>query len=145
MSRKRSQARHHAVQAMYQWQMTGQDVSEIDRQFLEEQDVSKFDIAYFRDLLHGVPSHLHTLDEVLTPLLDRSLESVDPVERAILRLGAYELMYHPEVPYRVAINEAVELAKVFGATDGHKYVNGVLDRMAKRTRQSEIQGQVGSK
>ena len=145
MSRKRSQARHHAVQAMYQWQMTGQDVAEIDRQFLEEQDVSKFDIPYFRDLLHGVPSHLGTLDKVLAPLLDRSLESVDPVERAILRLGAYELMYHPEVPYRVVINEAVELAKVFGATDGHKYVNGVLDRMAKQTRQAEIQGQVRSR
>ena len=140
MSRKRSQARHHAVQAVYQWQMTGQDVADIDRQFLEEQDVTKFDIPYFRDLLHGVPGHLHALDEVLAPLLDRSIASVDPVERAILRLGAYELKYHLEVPYRVAINEAVELAKVFGATDGHKYVNGVLDRMARQARQAEIEG-----
>ena len=145
MSRKRSQARHHAVQAVYQWQMTGQDVAEIDRQFLEGQDITKFDVGYFRDLLHGVPSHLNALDEALTPLLDRSLASVDPVERAILRLGAYELLYHLEVPYRVAINEAVELAKVFGATDGHKYVNGVLDRMAKQARRAEIQARIGSK
>jgi len=145
MSRKRSQARRHALQAVYQWQMTGQDVAEIDRQFLEAQDVDKFDVAYFRDLLHGVPSHLNALDEVLGPLLDRSIASVDPVERAILRLGAYELMYHLEVPYRVAINEAVELAKVFGATDGHKYVNGVLDRMARQARQAEMQGRAEHK
>jgi N utilization substance protein B len=145
MSRKRSQARHHAVQALYQWQMTAQDVAEIDRQFMEQQDVTNFDIPYFRDLLHGVPSHLNALDQALTPLLDRSLASVDPVERAILRLGAYELMYHLEVPYRVAINEAVELAKVFGATDGHKYVNGVLDRMAKQARQTEIQERLGGR
>jgi N utilization substance protein B len=145
MSRKRSQARRHAVQALYQWQMTGQDVAEIDRQFLEERDADKFDVAYFRDLLHGVPSHLGALDAVLAPLLDRALASVDPVERAILRLGAYELMFHLEVPYRVAINEAVELAKLFGATDGHKYVNGVLDRMARRARQTEAREGMGRK
>ncbi|MEJ2693395.1 MAG: transcription antitermination factor NusB [Candidatus Thiodiazotropha sp.] len=139
MSQKRSQARHHAVQAIYQWQVAGQDVRDIANQFLEEQKLADFDVPYFQDLLHGVPAHLSELDELLKPALDRAIESVDPVERAVLRLGAYELRYKPEVPYRVVINEAVELAKVFGAEQGHKYVNGVLDRVAKQARAVEIQ------
>ena len=138
MSQKRSQARRHAVQAVYQWQMVGQDVGEIINQFLEEQDINSFEVPYFQDLLHGVPSHLVELDELLKPALDRAIESVDPVERAVLRLGVYELRYKPEVPYRVVINEAVELAKVFGAEQGHKYVNGVLDQVARQVRAVEI-------
>ena len=90
-------------------------------------------------LLHGIPASISELDEKLTPCLDRSIESVDPVERAILRLGAYELINRLEVPYRVVINEAVELAKVFGAEQGHKYVNGVLDKLAHQVRKAEIQ------
>jgi transcription antitermination protein NusB len=139
MSQKRSQARRHAVQAIYQWQMAGQNVNEIANQFLEEQELAAFEVPYFQDLLHGVPAHLHELDELLKPALDRAIESVDPVERAVLRLGVYELRYKPEIPYRVVINEAVELAKIFGAEQGHKYVNGVLDRVAKQTRAVEIQ------
>ncbi|MGD8907938.1 MAG: transcription antitermination factor NusB [Chromatiales bacterium] len=138
MSQKRSQARRHAVQAIYQWQMTGQDVVEIANQFLEEQDLAGFEVPYFQDLLQGVPKYLGELDELLKPALDRAIESVDPVERAVLRLGAFELRYKPEVPYRVVINEAVELAKVFGAEQGHKYVNGVLDQVAKQARPVEI-------
>lgn len=138
MSEKRSQARRHAVQAIYQWQMAGQDVGEIANQFLEEQALESFDVPYFQDLLQGVPQHLSELDELLKPALDRAIESVDPVERAVLRLGTYELRYKPEVPYRVVINEAVELAKVFGAEQGHKYVNGVLDQVAKKVRTGEI-------
>ena len=138
MTGKRSRARHYAVQALYQWQMTGQDVADIDRQFLAEQDAGTFEVPYFKELVHGVPANLHALDEQLSPLLDRTLSSVDPVERAILRLGAYELMRHPEVPFRVAIDEAVELAKIFGAEQGHKYVNGVLDKMAKKVRPLEV-------
>jgi transcription antitermination protein NusB len=138
MSQKRSQARRHAVQAVYQWQMVGQDVGEIINQFLEEQDINSFEVPYFQDLLHGVPNHLGELDELLKPALDRAIESVDPVERAVLRLGVYELRYKPEVPYRVVINEAVELAKVFGAEQGHKYVNGVLDQVARQVRAVEI-------
>jgi len=137
MAGKRSRARLHAAQALYQWQMTGQDVADIDRQFLAEQKPSSYEVAYFQDLLHGVPSHLRELDGHLTPLLDRAISSVDPVERAILRLGAYELLYHPEVPFRVAINESVELAKMLGATEGHRYVNGVLDKLAKQVRAVE--------
>jgi N utilization substance protein B len=138
MSQKRSQARRHAVQAIYQWQIAGQDVREIANQFLEEQDIAEFEVPYFQELLQGVPKHLSELDELLKPALDRAIESVDPVERAILRLGAFELRYKPEVPYRVVINEAVELAKVFGAEQGHKYVNGVLDQVAKQVRSAEI-------
>ncbi len=138
MSRKKSQARHHAVQAVYQWQMTGQDIAEIRDQFLAEQESGDFDIAYFERLLRGVATHLNQLDGALGPCLDRSIESVDPVERAILRLGAFELLHQPDVPYRVVINEAVERAKVFGAEQGHRYVNGVLDRLARDVRKHEI-------
>jgi N utilization substance protein B len=139
MSRnKRSQSRRHALQALYQWQMAGQDLIDISNQFLEEQDLNNFEVGYFQDLLHGVPTHLSELDGLLKPVLDRAIESVDPVERAVLRLGAYELTYHLEVPYRVVINEAVELAKLFGAEQGHKYVNGVLDQLAKKIRAAEV-------
>ncbi len=138
MSEKRSQSRRHAVQAIYQWQMAGQDLVDIDNQFLEEQDLQSFEIPYFQDLLHGVPRHLKELDEILKPALDRAIESVDPVERAVLRIGVYELAYHLEIPYRVVINEAVELAKVFGAEQGHRFVNGVLDKVAKKVREVEI-------
>ncbi|MEW7976304.1 MAG: transcription antitermination factor NusB [Candidatus Sedimenticola endophacoides] len=140
MSRKKSQARHHAVQAIYQWQMTGQSLHEIHDQFLSEQDTGGFDLAYFDTLLRGVPGALNELDELLGPCLDRSIESVDPVERAILRLGAYELAHRPEIPYKVVINEAVELAKVFGAEQGHRFVNGVLDKLARTARATEFGG-----
>lgn len=139
MSRKRSRARHHAVQAVYQWQMTGQDVGDVVGQFLASQDGTKFEVEYFRDLLRGVATHLNALDACLQPHVDRPIAQIDPVERAILRLGAYELAHHPEVPYRVVINEAVELAKVFGAEEGHKYVNGVLDKLAAKLRPAEVE------
>ncbi len=138
MSRKRTKARHHAVQAIYQWQMAGHDVSDVENQILESEDPKSFEVEYFRDLLHGVPANLSELDAELKDCVDRSIDSVDPVERAIVRLGAYEMMRHPEVPYRVVINEAVELAKVFGAEQGHKYVNGVLDKLAQRVRKAEL-------
>ncbi|MCB1830778.1 MAG: transcription antitermination factor NusB, partial [Gammaproteobacteria bacterium] len=97
-----------------------------------------FDSNYFDALLQGVSGQLSTLDQQLKPCLDRSIESVDPVERAILRLGAFELIFRMEIPYRVIINEAVELAKVFGAEQGHRYVNGVLDKLAKESRNAEM-------
>lgn len=138
MSRKRSKARHAAVQAIYQWQVTRQDVRDIDEQFLVEQDMSQVDVPYFQELLHQVPGHLDMLDQHISPLLDRPLNEVDPVERAILRLGAYELGFRPDIPYRVVINEAVEIAKVFGGEAGHKYVNGILDKLARKLRNVEI-------
>lgn len=137
MSRQRSRSRSLAIQALYQWQMAGQDVGAIINHFMIEQDAKKFDTDYFSELVRGVPARLGELDLALAPCIDRALESVDPVERAILRLGAYELMEHPEIPYRVVINEAVELAKTFGAEQGHRYVNGVLDKAARSLRPLE--------
>ncbi|MCB1859212.1 MAG: transcription antitermination factor NusB [Gammaproteobacteria bacterium] len=137
MSHKKHQARLHAVQAVYQWQMTGQDIREICSQFLSDQVTPRVDTSYFSTLLVGVQENLGELDSQLKECLDRSIESVDPVERAILRLGAYELILQPTVPYRVVINEAVELAKVFGAEQGHRYVNGVLDKLSRKIRNTQ--------
>lgn len=133
----RHNARCYALQALYQWQIAGQDLSEIELQFFKRENMSKVDVDYFRELLHGVPTHLNQVDASLTPLLDRTLDEVDPIELAILRMGTYELMKRPDVPYKVVINEALELAKRFGATDGHKYVNGILDRVVKHLRSGE--------
>ena len=137
MSRQRSRSRSLAVQALYQWQMAGQDVASIISHFLVEQDGKRFDGDYFNELVRGVPARLNELDSALAPCVDRPLEAVDPVERAILRVGTYELLEHPEIPYRVVINEAVELAKTFGAEQGHRYVNGVLDKAARALRPLE--------
>ncbi len=138
MSRTRSQARRCTVQALYQWQLSGTDVTEVAAQILEEKDAKKVDSHYFRGLLTGVVKQVDKMDALLAPALDRSIESLDPVELAIMRMGAYELQYHIEVPYRVVINEAVELAKTFGADQGHKYVNGVLDKLAVTLRGQEV-------
>jgi N utilization substance protein B len=138
MKARRSKARQLVVQALYQWQMTGTDMGAMQREFLGEQSDGRFDVDYFQELLRGITGQASVLDERLGPFLDRPIARLDPVERAILRLAAFELMYRPEVPYRVAINEAVQLAKIFGATEGHKYVNGVLDRLARQERQAEM-------
>ncbi|BAO43777.1 transcription antitermination factor NusB [Thiolapillus brandeum] len=138
MSRKRSKSRSLATQAIYQWQVTGDNIGEIVNGFLAEHPGGDFQIDYFQDLVRGVSSQLDVLDDGLKPLLDRPVEEVDLVERAILRLGAYELLKHPEVPYRVVINEWVELAKTFGADKGHKYINGVLDKLAQALRPVEV-------
>ncbi len=136
--RKRHQARRLALQALYQWQVTGDDIGDISSQFVAKNDSDKYDIDYFRDLFQGVPTHLDELDRELQPLIDRDIERVDLVERAALRLGVYELLHHPEVPFRVVINESVELAKVFGADKGHRYVNGVLDKVSRKVRAVEV-------
>jgi N utilization substance protein B len=137
MSNKRSRARQYALQALYQWQMTGQDIDVIQGQFLDDEALAKSDVGLFVNLLRGIPRSLRSLDDALNPCLDRPLEQIDPVERAVLRIGAYELLHHPDIPYRVVINEAVELSKRFGAEQGHRYVNGVLDRLAQRLRPLE--------
>jgi N utilization substance protein B len=125
------------MQALYQWQMAGQDAATIYDQFLDDQDMSKVDVTYFHELLCQVPHCLTAIDTSLVPFLDRPLEQVDPVERAILRIAVYELTYRPDIPFRVVINEAVEIAKKFGAEQGHRFVNGVLDKTAHRLRPSE--------
>ncbi len=134
----RTRARRTAVQALYQWQMAGQDLRDIEAQFLREQDMRRVDRNYFRELLHEIPAHLTELDQELEPSLDRPLEQVDHVERAILRIGAYEFRHHPEIPLRVVLNEAIELAKMFGGEQSHRYINGILDKLACRIRTVEI-------
>lgn len=138
--RGRTWARRYAMQALYQWQMTGQDLAVIDAQFLDDQDMSKADVGYFQELLHQVAAHVDSIDAALKPFLDRPLEQVDPVERAILRIAGYELAHRLDIPYRVIINEAVEIAKKFGAEQGHRFINGVLDKTAHQLRVHETGG-----
>ena len=138
MSRSRSLARERAMQALYQWQMTGQNLADIEQQFITEQDMKSVDKGYFKELLHEVPTHIDEFDAMCGELLSRPIEQVDPVERAILRIGLYELQQRLDIPYRVVINEAVELAKSFGAEAGHKFVNGTLDKAAKSLREVEV-------
>lgn len=138
MSKPRSKARSLAVQALYQWQVTGQTAYDIGQQFAQDQDLKGSDRDYFEELLTQVPHHADELDGYLVPSLDRPLKEVDPVERAILRLGVYELRYRKDVPYRVVINESIELAKTFGGEQGHKYVNSILDAVAKVLRTAEV-------
>ncbi len=128
----RSFARQRALQALYQWSLAGQDIQTIEQQFMSEQPMDRVDVDYFRQLLHGIPRCIEALDQAVEPLLDRSIAQLDPVEHTILWIGCYELQHHKEVPWRVVINEGVELAKKFGATESYKYINGVLDKLAKK-------------
>jgi len=139
-TRARSWARRLAMQALYQWQMTGQEPAVIAAQFEDDQDLSQADVAYFRELLEQVCLRVQIIDASFQPYLDRPIEQVDPVELAILRIGGYELAQRLDIPYRVVINEAVEMAKKFGAEQGHRFVNGVLDRAARQLRASELPG-----
>lgn len=135
---KRRAARMKALQALYQWDMAGGNVGSIIEYFRSSQpDMETVEHAYFEELVHGVPEKLSELDQHLQPHLDRPLDQLDPIERCVMRAGVFELAHRPDVPYRVVINEAVELAKQFGAEDGHKYVNGVLDRLAGHLRYAE--------
>ena len=118
--------------------MTGHDLQDIDSQFRTEQDMSKVDVDYFSEILHGVPKIIDELDAIIEPYMDRKMQEVDPVERAILRLAAYELQQRIDIPYRVVINEAIVLAKAFGSDNSHTFVNGVLDKAARQVRQAEI-------
>lgn len=135
----RVRARRSAVQALYQWEMTHAPVTEVIAEFIHDRDeIKKADVDYFTEVLEGATGHVAEIDVGLGTFLDRTLHSLDPVERSILRLGMYELLYHPEIPWRVVVNESVELAKMFGAEQSYKYINGVLDRAAHRLRAHEI-------
>ena len=134
----RRRARALLVQALYQWQVAGADPGDILLEFVEGRDVANADVDYFRELLRAIPAEVEALDADIAPLLERSLALVDPVERAILRLACYELRERWEVPVRVVIDEAVELAKRFGAEQGHRFVNGIVDRLAHRIRAHEL-------
>jgi len=130
----RRRARECAVQALYSWQLSKNDIADVELEFLSEQDVKGVDITYFRELLTGVATQAERMDELMMPYLSRKLEELGQVEKAILRLAVFELSRRDDVPYKVAINEAIELAKVFGAEDSHKFVNGVLDKAAPHLR-----------
>jgi transcription antitermination protein NusB len=127
----RTKARERVLQALYQWHLAGHDIPIIEEYFMQEQDMRKVDIAYFELLLHQIPSHLNELHSQLLPFLDRDFNQLDPIERAILYIGGYELRYCQDVPFRVVLNEGIELAKKFGATESYKFVNGVLDKYAR--------------
>lgn len=137
-SAKRRDARQLATQALYQWHMAKASLNEIEAQFRVDNDFTDVDGAYFREILHGVPASLAEIDAVLAPCMDITIDELDPVELAVLRLSTWELLKRVDVPYRVVINEGIELAKVYGSTDGHKFVNGVLDKLAPRLREAEV-------
>lgn len=134
----RSRARRRALQAVYAWQMSGSSAREVIAQFAHEQAKEQADLEYFEDLVRGVEANVEALDDALKPFLDRDIEQVDAIERAALRIAAYELRMRPDVPYRVVINEAIETVKRFGAEHGHTYVNGVLDHAAADWRSTEV-------
>lgn len=142
MSQARTNARKAAVQALYQWQMTGQSLIEIEGQFLEEERLKDAQKSYFTELFHGVPKNLEAIDQALSEFVDRPVDMIDPVERAILRIGVYELVNRLDMPYRVVLNEGINLAKYFGADGSHKYVNGILDKVAQQKRAVEIKSKV---
>jgi N utilization substance protein B len=136
----RSRARRRALQAIYAWQIGGSRMNAVVDQFRHEQDMEVADLEYFEDLLYGVERHVEAIDDALKPYVDREVGQIDPIERAALRLATYELKYRPDVPYRVIINEAIEVTKRFGADHGHSYVNGVLDKLAGTLRSTEKRG-----
>ena len=126
------------MQALYQWELTGQVGTGIEDSFLNDWGLEGVDQEYFKQLIQGILKYTTELDRVLEKCLDRDLASVDPIERTVLRIGTYELQFRPEIPVRVVLNEAIELAHVFGAEEGYRFVNGVLDRCQKLCRGSEL-------
>jgi len=125
------------MQALYQWDLSGSNLKDIEKQFLEDEDFSRADTDYFHELLHQVPARLDEVEAAFSPFLDRPLKDLDPVERALLRMASYELLARIDIPYKVVINESVNLTKKFGAEQAHKYINGVLDKTARELRAVE--------
>lgn len=136
----RHRARELAMQGIYQWRITAGDDAKIEMQIHAEKNLGRYDKELFSKLLRGALGHHADIEALISPHLDRPIEELSPVEYAVLLLGAFELSQHIEVPYKVVINEAVELAKTFGGTDGHKFVNGVLDKLAPQLRTLEFSG-----
>mgnify|MGYP001817093603 FL=1 len=133
----RARSRRLAMQALYQWDLSGMDLAEIQRQFAEAEGFDRADRDYFVELLKSVPARHEAIDRDIAGYLDRPMEQVDPVERAILRIATYELLYRIDVPFRVILNEAITLTRKFGAEQGHAFVNGVLDKLAHKHRPDE--------
>ncbi|QKX16083.1 transcription antitermination factor NusB [Microbulbifer sp. YPW1] len=139
----RRKARHYAMQALYQWQMAGSNLNAIEAEFHADNDMSKTDVAYFRELLHGVAKNLDEIEGAYSQYLDRDVEELDPVSRALLRMSTFEMKNRVDVPYKVVINEAVALAKKFGPTDAFKFINGILDKVAATERSVEVKADKG--
>jgi len=133
----RRKARELAVQAIYSWQISQNSVTDIEVNFIADNSKRRFDIEYFQLLLRGVTTNLSDIDDAISPYVDRPLDDIDHVEKAILRVAVFELKDCTDVPYRVVINEAIELAKSFAADDSHKFINGVLDKTVKLIRPEE--------
>lgn len=138
LAAQRRKARHFGLQALYQWTLSGASATDIEAEFRVDNDFQHTDGEYFNALLRGVTSDVESLEILFAPALDRTLDELDPIERNLLRLGTFELRDRIDVPYKVVISEAVALAKKFGATDSHKYVNGVLDKIARDLRTVEL-------
>jgi transcription antitermination protein NusB len=135
----RRMARHYAMQALYQWKMAGANISAIEAEFRTDNDMTNVDVDYFHDILHGVPKHLSDIEAAFGPfLIERAQHELDAITRALLQMSTYELVHRIDVPYKVVINEAVSLAKKFGAEDSHKFINGVLDKTAAVVRVAEV-------
>jgi N utilization substance protein B len=142
-TKAKQKARKLSLQALYSWDLGGIDLQTIEVNFTIENDMSKVDTDLFKALLYEVPKNLAKIDEAYQSHLDREQDQLDPVSRAILRISTYELLFSIEVPYKVAINEGVNLAKTFGPTDAYKFINGVLDRVAAQSRAVEIAAHKG--
>ncbi len=138
--KKRKHARDKAMQALYQWQLSAEELDWIRDHYLQEQGVSSGDEEYFLELLYQIPPQVEALDEVFRKYVTNFEDHLDPIETSILRIATYELENHPEIPYKVVINEAVNLAKTYGADDSHKFVNGVLDPLCRELRKLETAG-----
>lgn len=134
----KKKARTLAVQALYQWLMAGTELSEIEAQFRVANNMSRVDVDYFCRLIYGIPEHLASLEDCFLPFLDRDVKSLNPIELTILRIGSFELLECPEIPYKVILDESISLAKTFGSQDGYRYVNGVLNAVAKKIRTVEV-------
>ena len=138
LAAQRRKARHYGLQALYQWTLSGASPSDIEAEFRVDNDFRHTDGEYFSAVLKGVVDDVDGLESLFEPALDRTLDELDPIERNLLRLGTFELRDRIDVPYKVVISEAVALAKKFGATDSHRYINGVLDKVARELRQAEL-------
>ena len=134
---QRKRARKLVLQALYQWQLSKSSLSQIEAEFRTDNDFAKVDTEYFSEVFYAIPKMVDELDKQFDVFLDRAIAEVDPIEVSLLRMGTYELMHRVDIPYRVVLNEAVELAKQFGGTDGHKYINGILDKLSLRLRSAE--------
>ena len=139
----RTRARRYAIQALYEWQVSGNAPNAIEQQFLIEHNSRKFDRPYFKELLIGITESIEDLDAEISSLSERPFKEVDIVEKAILRLGCFELKNRIDIPYRVVINEAIELTKTFGAEEAYRFVNGTMDKLAEKLREFEVAAKKG--